>query len=331
MKAFVTGGTGFVGANIVAALNEAGIAACVLRRESSSLLALEGLDYDSAVGDILQTPAELAEQMAGCEWVFHVAAVSDYWRQGTERLYKVNIEGTKNVLEGAKLAGVSRFIHTSSLAAMGIPEKDTLLDESSPFNLKPEQWPYAHSKHLAEIEVLRAVDDGLEAVIVNPTVVLGPRDINEISGSIILEAANGVLRFFPPGGVNYVSVADVATGHIVAARKGRVGERYILGNVNLTHEEAIRTICEIIGKPPPSLQIPQWVLPIAAVGVNVGRFFLGNRIPMDANQVRMSGATVFADVRKAKKELNLPQTPFRTTVQRTYDWYNSHGYLKSNS
>jgi dihydroflavonol-4-reductase len=327
MKAFVTGGTGFVGANVVAALNGEGIAARVLRRESSSLLALEGLDYESAVGDILQSPAELAEQMAGCEWVFHVAAVSDYWRQGTEWLYKVNVEGTKNVLAAAKLVGVGRFVHTSSLAAMGIPEKGTLLDESSLFNLKPEQWPYAHSKHLAEIEVLKAVEDGLDAVIVNPTVVLGPRDINEISGSIILEAANGLLRFFPPGGVNYVSVADVAVGHIAAAEEGRIGDRYILGNVNLTHEEAITTICEIIGKPPPSLRIPPWVLPIAAVGVDVGRFFLGNKVPMDANQVRMSGATVFADIRKAKKELNLLQTSFRTTVQSTYDWYNSHGYI----
>jgi dihydroflavonol-4-reductase len=328
MKAFVTGGTGFVGANIVAALNDEGIGARVLRRESSSLLALKGLAYESAVGDILQPPAELAEVMAGCEWVFHVAAVSDYWRQGADWLYRVNIEGTKNVLAAAKLAGVGRLVFTSSLAAMGIPEKGQLLDESSQFNLKPAQWPYAHSKYLAEIEVMRAVDEGLPAFIVNPTVVLGPRDVNKISGSIIIEAANGILRFFPPGGVNYVDVADVAAGHIAAARQGMEGERYILGQVNLSHEEAIKTICEVIGKPPPSLRLPNWILPVAAVGVDVGRFFLGNKIPMDANQVRMSGATVFADTRKAKKALNLPETPFRTTVQRTYDWYNSHGYLK---
>lgn len=326
-KAFITGGTGFIGANIVAALNEAEIGAQVLMRESSSLLALEGLRYESAVGDVLQSPSELAAHMAGCEWIFHVAAVSDYWRQGTEWLYKVNVEGTKNVLAAAKMAGVGRFIHTSSLAVMGIPKKGQLLDESSPLNLKPEQWPYAHSKHLAEIEVLRAVDEGLSAVIVNPTVVLGPRDVNKISGSIIIEAANGLLRFFPPGGVNYVDVADVAAGHISAAQHGQDGERYMLGQDNLTHEEAIKTICDVIGKPPPSLRLPQWILPVAAVGVDIGRFFLGNRIPMDANQVRMSGATIFANPRKAKQELNLPNTPFRTTVQRTYDWYNSHGYI----
>lgn len=327
MKAFITGGTGFVGANIVAALNEEGISSRVLRRESSSLTALEGLDYESTTGDILQSPAELAEQMAGCEWVFHVAAVSDYWRQEAAWLYRVNVEGTKNVLAAAKLAGVGRFVFTSSLAALGIPNPGERLTESSQFNLHPEQWPYAHSKHLAEIEVRGAVDDGLPAVIVNPSAVLGPRDVNEISGSIVLEAARGLLRFFPPGGTNFVDVADVAVGHIAAARVGRPGERYILGAHNLSHQDVVTIVCEIAGRRPPNLRIPPWILPIAAVGVRAGRFFLGNRIPMDANQVRMSGATIYADPRKAKKELNLPQTPFKTTVQRTYDWYNSHGYI----
>jgi dihydroflavonol-4-reductase len=327
MKAFITGGTGFIGANIAAALNGEGITACVLRRESSSLLALEGLEYESAVGDILQSPAELAALMAGCDWVFHVAAVADYWRQGTEWLYKVNVEGTKNVLAAAQLAGVGRLVFTSSLAAMGLPEPGQLLDESSTFSLPPEQWPYAHSKHLAEMAVRQAVEEGLSAVIVNPTVVLGPRDVNEISGSIILEAARGLLRFFPPGGVNVVDAADVAAGHLAAARNGRSGERYILGGANLTHEEVVTTACDVAGRPPPKVRIPAWVLPAAAVGVRAGRFFLGNRIPMDANQVRMSGATIYADCRKATNELKLPQTPFRTTVQRTYDWYNSHGYL----
>lgn len=327
MRAFITGGTGFIGANIVAALNEAGITACVLRRESSSLLALEGLVYESAVGDILQSPAELAEQMAGCDWVFHVAAVADYWRQGAEWLYKVNVEGTKNVLAAAQLAGVGRLVFTSSLAALGLPRPGELLDESSQYNLEPERWPYGYSKHLAEIEVRKAVEAGLAAVIVNPTVVLGPRDVNEISGSIVLEAARGLLRFFPPGGTNFVDVADVAAGHIAAARQGRVGERYILGGANLTHQEVVSTACAVAGQPPPRLRIPRWILPVAAVGVGVGRFFLGSRIPLDANQVRMSGATIYADGRKAEKDLNLPQTPFKTTVQRTYDWYNSHGYL----
>ena len=327
MKAFITGGTGFVGANLVAALNEQGIEACVLRRENASLTALEGLDYDSVVGDILQTPAQLAKLMVGCEWIFHVAAVSDYWRQGTEWLYKVNVEGTKNIVAAAQLAGVGRFVHTSSLAALGLPKEGQLLDENSQFNMKPEQWPYAHSKHLAEIEVQKAVDDGLKAVIVNPTAVLGPRDVNEISGSIVLEAARGLLRFFPPGGTNYVDVADVAAGHIAAAKDGRVGERYLLGGVNLSHKEVVTTVCEIVGRPAPSLRIPPWSLPLAAIGVRVGRFFLGNKIPMDANQVRLSGATIYADSRKAKEVLSLPQTPFKMTVQRTFDWYNSHGYL----
>jgi dihydroflavonol-4-reductase len=327
MKAFITGGTGFVGANIVAALNEQGITARVLRRERSSLLALEGLTYESAVGDILQSPTELAGHMAGCEWVFHVAAVADYWRQGQEWLYKVNVEGTKNVLAAAQQAGVQRLVFTSSLAAMGLAQPGRLLDESNHFNLEPDQFPYGHSKHLAEIEVLRAADAGLSAVIVNPAVVLGPRDVNEISGSIVLEAARGRLRFFPPGGSNYIDVADVAAGHIAAAQQGRVGERYILAAANLTHREVVTTICNIAGRKPPSLRLPGWILPVAAGGVAFGRLFLGNKIPLDANQVRLSGVAIYATAEKALNELNLPQTPFKMTVQRTFDWYNSHGFL----
>ncbi|MFW6062626.1 MAG: NAD-dependent epimerase/dehydratase family protein [Chloroflexota bacterium] len=328
MRALVTGGTGFVGANLVAALNERGIVARVLHRTTSSMTALEGLQYEAVVGDVLDEPQDLAAAVEGCDWVFHTAAVADYWRQGADWLYRVNVEGTRHMLTAARLGGARRFVFTSSLAAMGLPQSGELLDESDEFNLRPEQFPYGHSKHLAEQEVRRAVEDGLEAVIVNPSVVLGPRDVNQISGSIILEAARGLIRFAPPGGVNFVAVQDVAAGHIAAAEKGQVGERYILAGENLLHTEALAVICRVVGREPPRLQIPRWLLPPAAAGVRVMRFFLGNRVPVDANQVRMMGARLFADNSKAVSELDLPQTPFETTVQCTFRWYNEHGYLE---
>ena len=328
MRALVTGGTGFVGANLVAALNERGIATRVLHRPTSSMDALEGLAYEAVVGDVLDDPDELAEAVEGCDWVFHTAAVADYWRQGSDWLYRVNVEGTRHTLQAARLGGAKRFVFTSSLAAMGLPQPGELLDESDEFDLRPEQFPYGHSKHLAEQEVRRVLADGLEAVIVNPSVVLGPRDVNKISGSIIIEAARGLVRFAPPGGANFVDVQDVAAGHIAAAENGRVGERYILGAENLTHAEALAVISRVIGRRPPRLQIPGWLLPPAAAGVRVMRFFLGNRVPVDDNQVRMMGTCIFADNSKAVKELDLPQTPFERTVQCTYHWYNEHGYLE---
>lgn len=327
MRAFVTGGTGFVGANLVAELNELGIGARVLHRPSSSLAALEGLYYESAHGDILDEPDRLAEAMAGCQWVFHVAAVADYWRQGRERIYQVNVEGTRRVVEAARLAGVSRLVFTSSLAAMGIPAPGTLLDESSRFNQPPESWPYGHSKALAEEVVLQAVADGLDAVIVNPSIVLGPRDLNRISGSLILEAASGLLRFTAPGGTNFIAAQDVAAGHVAAAERGRTGERYILGAHNLPYTEAIATICAIVGRRPPLFKVRRWMLPPAALAVAGARRLLGNRVPLDPTQVRMMALNLYADSSKAQRELGLPQTPFPTAVKDAYNWYRVKGYL----
>lgn len=325
--AFVTGATGFIGANLVAGLNARNIPVRILHRPSSSREALAGLAYESVQGDILDDPAGLAEALAGCDWVFHVAAVADYWRQGAKRLYQVNVQGTKNVLAAARRAGVRRFVFTSSLAALGIPPAGQLLHEESEFNVPPPHFPYGHSKVLAEQAVRHAVREGLDAVIVNPTVVLGPRDVNMISGSIIVEAAKGHLRFAPVGGVNFVDVADVVAGQIAAAERGRAGERYILGGENIPYKQAVATISRIVGRSQPFLTLPRWSLPFFASGVRAARAVLGNRVPLDENQVRIMGANIYADSGKAHRELNLPHTPFTTTVQRAYNWYNSHGYL----
>ena len=327
MRALVTGGTGFIGANLVAGLAERGITPRVLMRSSSSRRALEGLAYETAIGDILDAPRQLAETMEGCAWLFHVAAVSDYWRQGKERLYRVNVKGTRNVLQAAEIARVERVVFTSSLTSMGIPSEGQLLDESCTFEVDPETFPYGHSKHLAEQEVQQAVAKGLPAVIVNPCLVLGPRDVNLISGAIIVEAARGSVWFYPPGGTNFVDVADVVAGHIAAAEKGRSGERYILGGTNLPYSQAIPLICDVVGRPPPLVRAPKWLLPPAAVAVRLARRFFGNRVPLDEKQVRMMGRKMYANVDKALQELGLPQTPFQTTVQRTYNWYNENGYL----
>jgi dihydroflavonol-4-reductase len=327
IKALVTGGTGFLGANLVAGLNDLGVDARVLKRASSSLLALDGLSYEAVEGDILDEPDDLARLMEDVDWVFHVAAVSDYWRQNTEWLYKVNVEGTKNVLEAAKMAGVKRVVFTGSGSALGLPVGDEVLTEESQFNLKPKEWPYAHSKHLAELEVRRATDEGLACVTLLPTIAIGPRDLNLISGTFIIETARGLAKVYPPGGTNYVDVAQVVAGHIAAAELGQVGQRYILGGQNLTHREAVEIACEIVGRPAPRVGLPRWSLgPLAAV-VTVARAIFGNRILFEARHVRLSGVNLYFDPSKAVQELGLKITPFRQAAKNAFDWYNENGFL----
>jgi dihydroflavonol-4-reductase len=281
-----------------------------------------------------------------------VAAVADYWRQeGTARLYRVNVGGTRNVLEAALAAGVHRVVFTSSAMTMGLPTADppgrglfpffspqkrgdggkktnAVLDESAIFNLSPAQYAYGHSKHLAEEVVHEFVARGLDVVIVNPAVILGPRDLNMISGSVILAVYRRQVPVIPPGGVNYVDVSDVVAGHIAAAERGRTGERYILGAHNLTHCQAVTTIAQVVGVAPPRLQVPGIVLGPLAVAFDLfNRVWPGEPLT-DGNQVRLMKHRVFYDTSKAQRELELgPPIPFPASVERTFRWYQKNDYL----
>lgn len=333
MKALVTGSTGFVGANLVEGLNAAGHEVRALHRSNSRLDALTGLTYKPVIGDLLD-PASLKAAMDGVDWVFHVAAVSDYWRQnGAAWLYSVNVGGTRNVLEAALAAGVRRVVYTSSVASLGVPPSsegqiDHPLNESATFNIAPVLSPYGHSKHLAEMVVQEFVDRGLDAVIVNPTVILGPRDLNLISGSAITAVYRRQAPAVPPGGVNYVDVADVVAGHIAAAERGRTGERYILGAHNLTHQQAGAIIAEVVGVELPRFHMPWTLMDPFAVAVDLfNRFWPGAPL-VTGEQVRLMKNMFSFDSSKAWHELNLGlPIPFRTSVERTFQWYRVNGYL----
>jgi dihydroflavonol-4-reductase len=329
MKVLVTGSTGFVGANLVEGLVAAGHEVRAMHRPSSRLDALAGLTYEPVIGDVLD-PDSLASALVGVDWVFHTAAVSDYWRQGgTARLYQVNVGGTRHVLQAALDCGVRRVMFTSSAAALGVPAtNDGLLDESASFNLSPARSPYGHSKHLAEEVVHEFVGRGLEVVILNPTIILGPRDLNLISGSLILAVHRRRVPVIPPGGVNYVDVADVVAGQIAAAERGQPGERYILGAHNLTHQQAATTIARVVGVPPPRLKMPSLLMdPLAVVVDLFNRIWPGEPLA-DGNQVRLMKHTLFFDGSKAQRELGLSSpTPFSASVERTFRWYRENGYL----
>lgn len=328
MKALVTGGTGFVGSHVVQELVEQGHSARVLHRKSSRLDALADVPFESALGDILDLDA-LRAACEGCDWVFHVAAVADYWRADKQRMFEANIEGTRRVLNAARDIGVKRVVFTSSAAAVGIHPDGKPADELIPFNLPPERFPYGYSKAMAEAVALEAVERGQEVVIVNPVVIMGPGDLNVLSGEFVLNIKRlGWLVPVTSGGVAVTDVRDVARWHIAAAQNGQVGQRYILGTENVAYPYWFSLIAEIVGAPRPRFRVPSALLPLIANVIDLLRS-VGIRLPVDGNQTRLGAQNISFDFSKTWHELGAPQIEMRQSVQDTYDWYRVHGYVKT--
>ncbi len=326
ITALVTGGTGFVGAHVARALVEAGYQVRILRRSTSRLDAVADVVCEHHIGDVLDYDSLLAA-MDGVDWVFHVAAVAAYWRNDLARIYRVNVDGTRNVLQAAQDAGVQRVVVTSSAAAMGYRDDLCPVNESVRFNYDPRLTPYGHSKFLAEAEVYRAIRRGLDCVILNPTVITGPGDLNQISSSVILEVARGrVPPTVPPGGVTLIDVRDVAAAHLAAATRGRTGERYLLGTVDLTHKAWLRLIAAEVGRCLQPVVLGAGGVQLLAYGVDALRG-AGVSVPMEGNQLRLSTRMMFFDCHKAWRELGEPRISIRQSIRDTLDWYRAHGDL----
>ena len=325
MRALVTGGTGFLGANLAEGLLRTGWTVRILRRATSPLAAVQDLNVEHAIGDVTD-PASLLAAMQDVDVVFNVAAVSQYWRSTSEAIYRVNVTGAQNVFEAAARSGVRRIVHTSSAAAVGII-RGRSATEDDPFNQPPDRFPYGHSKWLSEEIARKQVAAGQDIVIVNPSAIVGARDINWISGSILREAKRGHIPVLPQGGVNFIAVQDVVAGHIAAAQKGRSGERYILSGENLTNRQTTEMTCDIVGVKPPRFTQPRWTIPIAAWGLDVAAKVARRPLPLSGGQMRLTADYLYFDSAKAQRELGLPHTPVRQALQECYDWYVQHGYL----
>jgi dihydroflavonol-4-reductase len=326
MKALVTGGTGFVGSHLVRLLNQEGHSARVLHRKTSKLNALEGTTYESAYGDVTELEA-LRLACEGVDVVFHVAAVADYWRADANYMLEVNVEGTRKVLQAARQNGVRRVIFTSSAAAIGFLD-DRPSDEDVPFNMSAKQFPYGYSKVLAESVVKEAMQHGQDIVILNPVVIMGPGDLNMISGSFIVQMKRfGMFTPSTSGGVSVIDVRDVARYHLEAVTKGVTGERYVLATENYKYDTYFKMIAEVVGVRPPLINIPDAFLPPIAQGIDLVRK-LGISTPIDANQVRLGAKNVFFNGQKAWDTFGKPQIDMMTSLKETYAWYVENGYIR---
>ncbi|MBI4418137.1 MAG: SDR family oxidoreductase [Ignavibacteriales bacterium] len=326
MRVLVTGATGFLGSNLAGALVSEGHHVRILRRPTSSLTAIRDLDVEHTIGDI-RDPDAVRVAVRGCDMIFHAAALVSYWRKQRAEVYDINIGGTANIIDACLRAGVQRLIHTSSVAAVGFEKDGVLADESTPFNWDAYDVGYRISKHRGELEVLKGVKAGLPAVIVNPSIMVGERDIHFIGGQIVRDVYKKRIFYSIEGGISVVYVGDVVRGHLAAARQGRIGERYILSGENLTHRQILETTADVVSGWKPLFRLPFWgAKTIASVSEAVGNLaktkpWIGKELVAGLNRM------CWFSCEKAKRELGYSVTPFRTAIERTFEWYGVHSML----
>jgi dihydroflavonol-4-reductase len=323
MLALVTGATGFIGSHVCRALVAAGHSVRAFHRSRSRLLALEGLAVERVTGDVLDLDS-LQDAMRGVDLVFHAACRADHWRD-PDGLVDTIVTGTSNVVRAARDGRVGRLVFTSSVAALGVPRAGATVDETQTFNCPSGRWPYGEAKHRAEVEIRQAAHD-LDCVIVNPTSVFGPADLNLITGTLVRLVQRRRVPAAVRGGMNVVHVADVAVGHLAAAARGRRGERYILGGENLTHRAIMQVIADELGVEAPRLELSPVLVSLAARALKaVGRVV---RLPVSGELLWLSGHGFYYDTRRARDELGLAApTPFRQAVREAVAWYRTNGIL----
>ncbi len=327
MKAFVTGGTGFIGGAVVRKLVEAGHQVRVLVRPNADTRQIEGLPVERVVGS-LEDVESLRRGMEGCDWVFHLAALYSFWGYRWEDFYRVNVEGTRRVLEVARDMGIQRIVHTSSIAALGVNPDRTPANEDTPTSLEDKIGFYQRSKFLGQQVALEFARQGVPVVIVNPSTPVGVGDYKPTpTGQIIVDFLNGRMFGYVDTGLNIVDVEDVAQGHILAAERGRVGECYILGGENLTLKQVLDILAEVSGRPPVRLRIPHWVaMAWAYVDVTLARLGLRKVPSATPEKVQLSRRYEWFDCSKAIKELGYSYRPAREALRKAVEWYRANGY-----
>ena len=327
MKVLITGATGFVGAAVARAVAATGADVRVLVRRDSDLGNLEGLTVERAQGD-LRDRESLRRALAGCQQLYHVAAHYALWAKDPSVFYDINVTGTRTLLDAARDTGVQRIVYTSTIGAIGLPEGGGLGTEQTPVSLAQMAGDYKRSKYLAEQEVVTLAQAGLPVVIVNPSAPVGERDIKPTpTGRMIVDFMKGRMPAYIETGMNLIDVDDVAVGHVRAMERGRIGERYILGNRNLMLREIFEMLSRLTGVPAPTFKLPRLaILPLAYLNKWIADYVTHQppRIPLEG--VKMAKYKMHYDCSKAIRELGLPQPKIEIALEKAVHWFRTHGY-----
>ena len=326
--AFVTGATGFIGYHVAARLLEKGWHVRAVRRGDAPHPSLVSDRIEWRKAD-LRDPAAIRAAMEGCDAVLHLAADYRLWAPKPEEIYKSNVDGTAGVMDAALDLQIGRVVYTSSVGALGLRSDGVPADETTPVSLRDMVGHYKRSKYLAERKVEEALHRGLPVVMVHPSTPVGPEDRKPTpTGKIIVDFLNGKMPAYLDTGLNLVHVRDVADGHLAALERGRIGEKYILGNQNLTLAQIFQLLEKVSGLPAPRLRLPHRPILMLAYACEALSRLTGKEPLVPLEGVRMAHKFMFFTSEKAVRELALPQTPVETALREAVHWFMENGYVK---
>lgn len=327
--AFLTGASGFVGSAVARHLLGEDLTVRALVRPTSNRANLAGIDLDIVEGDI-RDAAVLEKAMRGARYAFHVAADYRLWSPDPQQIITTNTTGTHAVMAAALKAGTERVVYTSSVATLRLNDDGRQSDETMPLDQASAIGAYKKSKVLAERLVERMIaEEALPAVIVNPSTPIGPRDVRPTpTGRIVVEAASGRMPAYVETGLNLVHVDDVAAGHVAALKRGRIGERYILGGEDMTLGQMLAEIARLAGRRPPTIKLPRALIYPIAYGAEAVARVTGREPFATVDGLRMAKYKMFFSSAKAARELGYRARPASQALAEAFRWFGTAGYLK---
>jgi len=328
MTTLVTGATGFLGSALARELLKDGRTLKLLVRKNSDTRNIDELDCEVAYGD-LRDRDSLKSALGGCHTLYHTAAYYSLWNQDKKLIYDINVQGTRNILESALEMGVEKVVYTSTVGCIGLSEDGTPANENQPMNPATLCNDYKLSKYEAEQVAHELFGQGLPVIIVNPSTPIGPRDIKPTpTGKIILDFLNRKMPAYIDTGLNLIDVADCARGHIMAEEKGRPGERYILGNKNMSLKDILLALETLTGLKAPRIKLPYWVAYTAGLACEWASDNITHQPPsVPLAGVKMAKYFMYFDPSKAIRELGLPQNPVENALEQAVRWFKENPVL----